>query len=976
MCKRSIWPRVLVLAITVGGVARAELFKPPVANPSFESTSLGAGGGGQWVDYAEGWIIDSQGSIYLEDGSWLPTPDGINVLKVWSEAYIWQQIGTWDQNTEYEIGMWVGRSDASSALRVELWAGGDASGLPSSGFGAIDTTVGATLIEGGDLTPSVSVGESEWMTLTLTTGTGFKWGDPLWIRIQSISAAGTAAYVDGVTVLSPQDRSLASEPDPANNAVDVCRDAILAWKRGQYGATHDVYLGTLFEDVNAADRANPRGVLVGQGRDSTTYDPAGLFAFGQTYYWRVDEFIAPPTESTFFRGRVWSFTTETYGYPVKPVKATASTSSNAQMGPDKTIDGLGLDALDEHSTSATQMWLSKKGASPIWIQYEFDALYKLHQMWVWNSNQPVEPDVGFGAKEVTVETSTDGTTWTVLTNVPEFAQATGEPNYVHNTTVDFGGVLARFVKLTITSNWADGTKQAGLSEVRFFYVPVKAFSPTPATGAAGVAVDAILNWRPGREAARHELYLSPDSNAVASGAAPVKTVTEHRYALSSFAPDYGKTYYWKVNEVNDAAHPVPGYPQTWEGDVWSFSTPEYFAVDDFEKYDDTCNRVYYAWKGGLDNLANADCGAAAYAGNGTGSAVGNSQPPWAERTIVHGGRQSMPMAYDNTSGKGSSEALRTFDAAQDWTAGGAKTLVLYFRGALDNGGGQLYVKINNTKVDYNGSADALTRAIWKQWNIDLASVVGAGLQAVQTLTVGVSGSGKGVLYIDDIRLYRSAPPVVQPADPGLGNLSAYYALDGDVKDGSGHGYHGTAMGNQTYADDPGYGKAIQLNGTNDYVDLPIGPLVASLTDATLALWVNVSDASGDWQRIFDFGTGTTAYMFLTPTAGSSGAVRFAITSTGSSGESLLNASASLTGWHPVAVTFSGESKTMRLYVDGGVVASGSTNTLPKDLGRTTQNWLGRSQYAADAYFTGLLDEFRIYNRALSAGEIRYLAGDR
>jgi len=746
MCKRSIESVVLALAMTVGGVAQAELFKPPVANPSFESTSLGAGGGGQWVDYAEGWIIDSQGSAYLEDGSWLPTPDGINVLKVWYGAYIWQQIGTWDQNTGYEISMWVGRSDASSALRVELWAGGNASLLPSSGFGAIDTSVGATLIGGGDLTPSVSVGDNEWMTLTLNTGTGFKWGDPLWIKIQGISDTGTATYVDGVTVMSPQDRLLASKPDPANNAIDVCRDATLTWTRGGYAAAHDVYLGTLFEDVNAAGRADPRGVLVSQGQDATTYDPAGLFAFGQTYYWRVDEVNAPPTESTFFRGRVWSFAVETYGYPVKPVKATASSSSNALTGPEKTIDGSGLDASDRHSTSGTQMWLSKKGLSPIWIQYEFDALYKLHQMWVWNSNQLVEPDVGFGAKDVTIETSTDGTTWTALAGAPEFAQASGDPNYVHNTTVDFGGVQARYVKLTVTSNWADGTKQASLSEVRFFYVPVKAFAPTPASGATGVAVDAILNWRPGREAVRHEVSLGSEPNALSL----VKTVTTHGLGLGSLGLLYGRTYYWKVNEVNDAAT-----PRTWEGDVWSFVTPEYFAVDDFESYNDACNRIFFAWLDGFGHSGSVDCAVSSSTGNATGSTVGNVSAPFAERTLIHGGRQSMPFFYDNTTGKSTSEAVRTFDAAQDWTAGGAKTLVLYFRGASDSGGGQLYVKINNTKVDFNGSADALTRAIWKQWNIDLASVVGASLQAVNALTVGVSGSGKGVLYIDDIRLYRS-----------------------------------------------------------------------------------------------------------------------------------------------------------------------------------------------------------------------------
>jgi len=58
------------------------------------------------------------------------------------------------------------------------------------------------------------------------------------------------------------------------------------------------------------------------------------------------------------------------------------------------------------------------------------------------------------------------------------------------------------------------------------------------------------------------------------------------------------------------------------------------------------------------------------------------------------------------------------------------------------------------------------------------------------------------------------------------------------------------------------------------------------------------------------------------------------------------------------------------------VASGPTAVLPRDLGVTTQNWLGRSQWSGDGYYQGQIDEFRIYDRALTAGEVRYLAGYR
>jgi hypothetical protein len=58
------------------------------------------------------------------------------------------------------------------------------------------------------------------------------------------------------------------------------------------------------------------------------------------------------------------------------------------------------------------------------------------------------------------------------------------------------------------------------------------------------------------------------------------------------------------------------------------------------------------------------------------------------------------------------------------------------------------------------------------------------------------------------------------------------------------------------------------------------------------------------------------------------------------------------------------------------LTSSSVAVLPKNLGNTTQNWIGRSQFTADAFFLGMVDDFRLYNRAVSASEVRYLAGDR
>ncbi len=531
---------------------------------------------------------------------------------------------------------------------------------------------------------------------------------------------------------------VASAPVPQDELTDVSRDVVLGWTPGDYARTHNVYLGTLFEDVNNASRSNPLGVLLGQNQDANTYAPPEALDYGQTYFWRVDEVNAPP-DSTIHRGDVWVFTTETRVYAIPGDKITATASSSQDGSPEKTIDGSGL-VDDLHSVDTKAMWLSGTGdPGSAWIRYDFDRAYKLDHMLVWNYNGPLLLS-GFAVKDAAVEHSTDGVTWTVLPGTDGFARPPGRDGYACNTTVDWGGLVARSVRITANSNWGGSFfRQYGLSEVRFLYTPVQARYPSPDSGKTGVAADVTLSWRAGREAAQHEIHLSTDEQAVKDGTALFMTVD-----LASYGPlslDLGKTYYWKVNEVNMAETPA-----IVEGDVWSFSTVEYLVVDDFESYDDrenTGTRIYETWMDGWDDPQN-------------GSQVGYTDAPFAEQETIHGGRQSMPLLYDNTT-TSYAEAERTFDGPQDWTAAGIKTLVLYFSGAPGNSGGQLYVKINGVKVPFQGSAEAIKRPWWTQRNIDLAAV-GTNLESVRTLSIGIDGAGvTGTLYVDDIRLYASAP---------------------------------------------------------------------------------------------------------------------------------------------------------------------------------------------------------------------------
>jgi hypothetical protein len=169
----------------------------------------------------------------------------------------------------------------------------------------------------------------------------------------------------------------------------------------------------------------------------------------------------------------------------------------------------------------------------------------------------------------------------------------------------------------------------------------------------------------------------------------------------------------------------------------------------------------------------------------------------------------------------------------------------------------------------------------------------------------------------------------------------------------------------------GFGTAIPLNGDapNQYVSMPTGVL-HGLTDFTVSAWVNLASTS-DWARIFDFGTGTAVNMFLTPRAAGAG-LRFSIT-TGAGAEQQINSTAPLpTGWTHVAVTKSGTTGT--LWVNGQPVGTNPDLTLgPSDLagGDTQNNWIGRSQYA-DPLLDATVDDFNIYDRALSPTDLQAL----
>lgn len=482
--------------------------------------------------------------------------------------------------------------------------------------------------------------------------------DDVAIFSRALSQAEVQTIMEGVA-----ENKTAAGPYPVDADVDLPREVTLTWSPGEFAATHDVYLGTSVDDVTVANRDNPLEVLVSQGQVGTTYTSPVRLKFGETYYWRVDEVNAPP-DSTIFSGDVWSFTVEPFVYPITGVTASSNGVSEAGVGPERTVDGSGLDvAAGQHSTLDTDMWLAGPvEGEPLWIQYEFGRVYKLREMNVWNYNISAEEIVGFGLKDVRIEYSTDAEEWKTLGSV-EFAQATGNAAE-KGMTVDLGGVAAKYVRLNVDSAW--GTLgQYGLSEVQFQQIPTFAREPQPTDGESEVSIDPALSWRVGREAVTHQVHFGMDETKVAQGDAMVDVVTENRYEPGQL--DVGTTYYWRVDEVNEAEA-----VSTWQGDLWSFTTQESLIVDDFESYEDTePSRIFDVWDDGWKDDTN-------------GSVVGNSEAPFAEQVIVHSGGQSMNLAYDNSAAK-VSEAARTWATAQNWTTNGVEVLRIWHQGAQPPG---------------------------------------------------------------------------------------------------------------------------------------------------------------------------------------------------------------------------------------------------------------------------------------------------
>jgi hypothetical protein len=442
----------------------------------------------------------------------------------------------------------------------------------------------------------------------------------------------------------------AYEPVPADNAAFIDTEGtILTWTPGFGAKLHTVYFGDDFDTVaNATD---------GLAQAVINFSP-GPLEVEKTYFWRVDEFV---DAANTYKGDVWSFTT---------AKAGGGVRGDYYKG--MNFDNLVLTRTDPRIDFS-------------WGEGEPDPAVGIDQ---FSARWTGEVEAAFTENYTFYTNSDDGIRLWID------GQLIVENWTNHSATEDRGtidlvagntyGLVMEFYEdgsgAVAELRWSSPSTPKQLIPQAALSPPIKASSPSPSNRATGAKMTPILRWGAGDFAASHEVYFGTDADAVknADKSSPEYKGTK---ALGDENYDPGKLawfteYFWRIDEVNTVNSDSP-----WVGNLWSFTTGDFIVVDDFEDYDAGDNQIWYAWHDGLGYgvPGSADF----FAGNGTGAAVGDeTTASYTEETIVHGGRQSMPLSYDNNKQGYSkySETELTLTAPRDWTEEGVTRLSLWFRG--------------------------------------------------------------------------------------------------------------------------------------------------------------------------------------------------------------------------------------------------------------------------------------------------------
>jgi hypothetical protein len=867
----------------------------------------------------------------------------------------------------------------------------------------------------------------------LTLGATYQW------RVDEIDASHTfAGDVWSFTVETGQAR----DPEPYSGNTAAEKYEPLTWTASFYAISHDVYFGQNFDDVNNATNTSEEFVQ-NLAAAVTTYTPDNLNR-DYNYFWRIDEVGASQT----IKGDIWSFTVVgfTAGGAI-PYEALTVTVSDENTGAGRPVhlvaDGSGLDSNLLHSNVKTTMWTTNynpgigytnpyPGATvngKIWLAFEFDKIYSLKEMWVWNLNW--ENYDKWGLKNVTIQYSqvggTDANDWSTLDHIELTRAVSSAPTPVTDE-IDFN-VEAKYVVITtndIQGTWDDdGSGNHGLSEVRFFKAVMFASSPDPEDESDDIAANDLatlaLSWAPGIGAIAHDVYFGTSLSQVAAAdhnsAAFMDQVATPSYPIGSqVALQRGTTYYWRVDEIGATTFEM--------GPVWSFVPNNNELVDDMESYDTELNEAWAIW---IDGYSLSNNGSVVNYQDGVGIS-------YVETTIVQDGNQSLYMEYDNSSNYYSEAIASSLSlpiARKDWNTDSMAALDVWVYGNASNAGDPFYVSLNDTtdnasrKFVFAGVNDVdVTLEEWQVIRFNLADF-SVNLANVEKIGIGIgdptntTNGGTGVLLIDSVKLYTPRcivdwdDPTITPdinrdcivdmrdvleicrdwldgdytvtaTAPNNAALQGYWALESDATDSTANANDGTVTG-AVFVPAAGYdgNGAVHFDGVDDDIVVPDFVYANENGEFTLTMWFKVGDLSGKtFAPIF-------SHADYTSLPGINVYIRGESTSdTGTIKTYFGTNEARYDGWNPDVLVNDGQwhlysctlsQEKVTYYIDGQI-----TNQLDiedTELGsfdpigditigrRAAGSWYFGTAAADD----GLIDDVRLYNYPLTHGEILDIA---
>ncbi len=493
---------------------------------------------------------------------------------------------------------------------------------------------------------------------------GLEPGVTYYWRVDEIEADGTMHIGDVWSVTGTPLAAYA--PQPADGATGQLPGLVLGWTPGTMAMSHQVYFGMDQAAVAAGDTSVDQGTV-----DVAEFNTDVLRA-STTYYWRIDEIKLDTVEA----GEVWSFTT------------ADGITNKILYEVWESIGGDNLSALTGHADYPNNPTTSEYVDS---FQSPVDWADNYGQRLMGWLKPPQTGDYTFwiaGDNEQQLWLSSDGSPTNALqiANVPGWTPAldwdntgggTGNADAQESDPIALQAGQKYFIMaLGKEGTGGDSTAVAwqgpgidtrevikGEYVDMFALPPLQAFSPYPADGAVDTPQELVLEWNAGEGAQQHEVYFGDDAEAIATAdtSSPLFMGSQNGTTFDAGSLEWGKTFSWRVDEISGA--------EVIRGSVWSFTTATFISVDDFEGYTDDMDAGEAIWQTWVDGLTNL-----------TGSIVGYFDAPFAERTTVHGGRQSMPFDYNNIVSPYYSELELPLDGAQDWTVEGVDTLSLWFHG--------------------------------------------------------------------------------------------------------------------------------------------------------------------------------------------------------------------------------------------------------------------------------------------------------